>query len=151
MNEGSQVLTIIFTDEVVQGAYLSVFESRGLWNKAFQRGKALAAHKPLQVLRDLHLMQYFITQNIKDSRCPTSDGAFEEAKYKAEFRGHDGPISSLVAANGLLCSGGADNDIRVWDLGRMEEKVTFSGHKRFVTCLVVYGTKVISGSCDRSI
>jgi WD40 repeat protein len=94
-------------------------------------------------------------QKVRDIRCSTNTGwvvcapkqkrfvannlntvlvhDLETGKSVGELQGHDGFITSMAIANGYLVTGGADNDVRIWDMQTLKTKEILRGHKCAVT------------------
>lgn len=81
--------------------------------------------------------------SIRDNRC------------KRTLRGHLGEVYCVAyrPSQGLVVSGGEDNDIRLWNVdGSADDcRTVLQGHESAVVCLQVDDGKIVSGSADKSI
>ncbi len=86
----------------------------------------------------------------------SSDGSIrvwdvETGNNDARLVGHENWVNGLAVDGDRLLSASSDGTIREWDLGTWEALRTVEAHGRgeeqFPRCLVVSGTKLISGSC----
>lgn len=56
--------------------------------------------------------------------------------------------STALLSDGMLATGGSDNQIHVWQLDRLQEIGPLKGHTGTVTCLDYSSGKLVSGSYD---
>ena len=71
--------------------------------------------------------------------------------HDAALAGHGGPVNSLAVDGDRVYSASRDGAIRVWAAGTWAALRTVQayaqGGNRFVTCLAVSGSKLVTGSC----
>jgi len=85
--------------------------------------------------------------------CVHMGGAFEQH----ELPGHTGAVQALCAAleRGMIISAGQDRTVRAWvfnpEAGRFAAAGTLVGHEGIVSCLLVAGKLLFSGSLDGTV
>lgn len=69
------------------------------------------------------------------------------------FKGHNGPVTSVVRYGQSLYTGSWDKSIRRWALDTRQTTATLLGHSDFVKCLAISQRRglLISGSSDKDI
>lgn len=61
-----------------------------------------------------------------------------DGERRSSFTGHSGAITAItVTMDGLVVTGGMDNQIRVWDISSGNTIRLLMGHQNFIKCLVV--------------
>jgi len=75
----------------------------------------------------------------------------QTGKRSCQLIGHCGPVTCLLASNGVLFSGSVDGTVRRWSTRRGTILQTMEGHTGPVWCLATADRRVFSGGEDCSI
>ena len=71
-----------------------------------------------------------------------------ESKSLTTLEGHESTVWAIAADTIKIVSGGADNEIRIWDANTFICLKTLRGHSKAVRCLDIGSDFIISGSTD---
>lgn len=149
-NTGSEQFYQILNDflhiPIVKQSLLLEFDNHpieNIWRKFVEPSQSELADELTQEMN--LLQQVLLTYTSQEYNISTKDGNVQLCHFDL-MMGHNLQINSLVMYDDILISGSSDMTIKLWDIHKLHEIITFSGHSAPITSLCLQDDRIYS--CD---